>query len=185
MADQKINALPVKTSPTAGDKMLMIGAAEEYQIDYDQLATAILNKLTSKTFTLDQGTKSLVAALNELNSNMFYDHGDEISLSGLTANGFITGSGTNVYLPIPAGKRMDKITSATLLDATIRVRQNGNYIVGSPSAAENVNHESVSITLLKTLGCLNFVYILQSKPESADNNSEISAYFATGTIRFD
>ena len=69
MADQKINALPVKTSPTTGDKMLMIGSAEEYQIDYDQLATAILNKLTSKTFTLDQGTKSLVAALNELNSN--------------------------------------------------------------------------------------------------------------------
>mgnify|MGYP006074636093 FL=1 len=68
MADQAINALPVKTAPTTGDKMLMIGAAEEYQIDYDQLATAILNKLASKTFTLDQGTKSLVAALNELNS---------------------------------------------------------------------------------------------------------------------
>ena len=68
MADQAINALPTKTAPTTGDKMLMIGAAEEYQIDYDQLATAILNKLTSKTFTLDQGTKSLVAALNELNS---------------------------------------------------------------------------------------------------------------------
>ena len=69
MADQKINALPVKTAPTTGDKMLMIGAAEEYQIDYDQLATAILNKLTSKTYALDQGTKTLIAALNELNSN--------------------------------------------------------------------------------------------------------------------
>ena len=68
MADQAINALPTKTSPTTGDKMLMIGAAEEYQIDYDQLADAILNKLTSKTYTLDQGTKSFVAALNELNS---------------------------------------------------------------------------------------------------------------------
>lgn len=68
MADQKINALPVKTAPATGDKMLMIGAAEEYQIDYDQLATAILNKLTSKTYALDQGTKTLVAALNELNS---------------------------------------------------------------------------------------------------------------------
>lgn len=68
MADQKINALPVKTAPTTGDKMLMIGAAEEYQIDYDQLATAILNKLTSKTYALDQGTKTLIAALNELNS---------------------------------------------------------------------------------------------------------------------
>ena len=46
MADQKINELPVKTAPTTGDRMLMIGSAEEYQIDYDQLATAILNKLT-------------------------------------------------------------------------------------------------------------------------------------------
>lgn len=70
MADQAINALPTKTSPSTGDKMLMIGAAEEYQIDYDQLATAILNKLTSKTFTLNQGTKTLVAALNELNSKI-------------------------------------------------------------------------------------------------------------------
>lgn len=75
MADQAINALPTKTAPTTGDKMLMIGAAEEYQIDYDLLATAILNKLTSKTFTLDQGTKSLVAALNELNSKTFIDIG--------------------------------------------------------------------------------------------------------------
>lgn len=68
MADQKINALPTKTTPTSGDKCLMSGAAEEYLIDYDKLATAILNKLTSKTFTLDQGTKTLIAAINELNS---------------------------------------------------------------------------------------------------------------------
>ena len=68
MADQKINALPTKTAVTSGDKFLMSGAAEEYLIDYDKLATAILNKLTSKTFTLDQGTKTLIAAVNELNS---------------------------------------------------------------------------------------------------------------------
>lgn len=68
MADQKINALPTKTAPVTGDKCLMSGAAEEYLIDYDKLATAILNKLTSKKFTLDQGTKTLIAAVNELNS---------------------------------------------------------------------------------------------------------------------
>lgn len=75
MADQKINALPTKTTPTSGDKCLMSGAAEEYLIDYDKLATAILNKLTSKTFTLDQGTKTLIAAINELNSktNIYVD----------------------------------------------------------------------------------------------------------------
>ena len=69
MADQKVNELPAKASPVTGDKMLVVGAAEESLIDYDQLADAILNKLTSKTFKLDQGTKILVAALNELNSN--------------------------------------------------------------------------------------------------------------------
>lgn len=77
MADQKINALPTKTAVTSGDKFLMSGAAEEYLIDYDKLATAILNKLTSKTFTLDQGTKTLIAAVNELNSkisNMSFDY---------------------------------------------------------------------------------------------------------------
>ena len=116
---------------------------------------------------------------------MFYDQGDEISLSGLTANGFITGGGTNAYLTIPSGKMMDKITSVTLLDATIRIRQNGNYIVGSSSVAESINHENVSISPLKTLGCLALLYTLPVKPDSAINNSEISAYFTTGTIRFD
>ena len=38
-------------------------------IDYDKLADAVLNKLTSKTFGLDQGTMTLPATLNQLNSN--------------------------------------------------------------------------------------------------------------------
>ena len=76
MADQRINALPTKTTPTSGDKCLMSGAAEEYLIDYDKLATAILNKLTSKTFTLDQGTKTLIAAINELNSKSILELGN-------------------------------------------------------------------------------------------------------------
>ena len=69
MADQAINALPTKSSPSTGDKVLMIGTAEEYQMLLDDLATAVLDKLTSKSYTLDQGTKTLIAALNELNSN--------------------------------------------------------------------------------------------------------------------
>lgn len=71
MADQMINGLPVKTAPQTGDKLLVIGTAEEQLIDYDKLADAILNKLTSKSFTLDQGTMTLLAALNALNSNTY------------------------------------------------------------------------------------------------------------------
>lgn len=69
MADQAINTLPKKTTVADTDALLMIGTSEEYQIDYGELADAILNKITSKSFTLDQGSKTLVAALNELNSN--------------------------------------------------------------------------------------------------------------------
>lgn len=68
MADQNITALPVSTTPASSDQLLLVGATEEKLIDYDKLANAILQKLTSKQYTLDQGTKTLPAALNELNS---------------------------------------------------------------------------------------------------------------------
>lgn len=69
MADQNITALPASTTPASSDQLLLVGATEEKLIDYDKLADAILQKLTSKQYTLDQGTKTLPAALNELNSN--------------------------------------------------------------------------------------------------------------------
>ena len=69
MADQNITALPVAASPASSDQLLLVGATEEKLIDYDKLADAILQKLTSKTFTLDQGVMTLLKALNELNSN--------------------------------------------------------------------------------------------------------------------
>ena len=71
MADQNITALPVSTTPESSDQLLLVGATEEKLIDYDKLADAILNKLTSKNFSLDQGTMPLISALNQLNSNPF------------------------------------------------------------------------------------------------------------------
>lgn len=67
----KFNEYPVKTTPKDADKFMLYSAedAANKLIDYDKLADAVLNKLTSQTFALDQGTKTLPAALNELNSN--------------------------------------------------------------------------------------------------------------------
>ena len=73
MADNEINvnALPVKTAPEAGSKMMMIGPEEEYQIDYDQLASAILDKLATKQYSeLDTTAKTVLGALDELNGKM-------------------------------------------------------------------------------------------------------------------
>lgn len=66
----KFAEYPSKTTPAAKDTFLMHSQEDnvERQIDYEKLADAILNKLTSKTFTLDQGSMTLLSALNQLNS---------------------------------------------------------------------------------------------------------------------
>lgn len=86
MADQNITALPATTTPASTDQLLLVGAAEEKLIDYDKLADAILTKLTSKTFALAQGTKTLLAAINELNSKPLTVTINNTSLEAYLAN---------------------------------------------------------------------------------------------------
>ena len=70
MADQAINALSTKTAPETSDQLLLVGTGEPQLIDYDKLADAILNKITSKNYALDAGTMTLPAALNYLYGNL-------------------------------------------------------------------------------------------------------------------
>lgn len=70
MADQAINALSTKTAPETSDQLLLVGTGEPQLIDYDKLADAILNKITSKNYALDAGQMTLLAALNKLNSEI-------------------------------------------------------------------------------------------------------------------
>ena len=70
MADQAINALSTKTAPETSDQLLLVGTGEPQLIDYDKLADAILNKITSKNYALDAGTMTLPAALNALNGKV-------------------------------------------------------------------------------------------------------------------
>lgn len=70
---QNANALAtVKEVPT-GKKLIFVDPTtnEGGIITLEDLTTQILKKLTSQTFVLDQGTKTLPVALNELNSNPF------------------------------------------------------------------------------------------------------------------
>lgn len=66
----KFNEYPAKATPKDADKFMLYSAedAANKLIDYDKLADAVLNKLTSKTFGLDAETMTLPAALNQLNS---------------------------------------------------------------------------------------------------------------------
>ena len=80
----KFNEYPAKTTPKDADKFMLYSAedAANKLIDYDKLADAVLNKLTSKTFGLDAGTMTLPAALNQLNSNVKIDNIKYIDCGG-------------------------------------------------------------------------------------------------------
>lgn len=67
------NALAKVTTIPTGKELIFIDPTtnEGGVITLEDLTKQILQNLTSQTFTLDQGTKTLPAALNELNSNAF------------------------------------------------------------------------------------------------------------------
>lgn len=68
----KFNEYPAKATPEDADKFMLYSVedAANKLIDYSKLADAVLNKIASKQFTLDQGAKTLPAAINELNGRV-------------------------------------------------------------------------------------------------------------------
>ena len=67
------NTLPEVTTIPTGKKLIFTDpdTNEGGIITLENLTKQILQNLTSQTFSLDQGTKTLVQALNELNSKIF------------------------------------------------------------------------------------------------------------------
>lgn len=70
---QNANGLTKVTEIPKGKELIFVDPTtnEGGIITLEDLTKQILNNLTSRTFALDQGTKTLPAALNELNSKAF------------------------------------------------------------------------------------------------------------------
>lgn len=73
--DVPATSFTTKTAPDGTDNLILFNQNTNvgYQIDYDNLADAILNKITSKTFSNQVGGSSaatLLAQLSTLNSNI-------------------------------------------------------------------------------------------------------------------
>lgn len=70
MGEKYLGQLTAKSAPATGDIMVLEDSEDTKKIDYDALANAILNKLTTKTYTVAGGTNTLIAAIDALNSNL-------------------------------------------------------------------------------------------------------------------
>lgn len=138
MADKAINALPVRTAPTAGDTMLMIGAAEEYQIDYDQLASAILDKLATKQYSeLDTTAKTVLGAIDELNSKTIF------------ANN--AGFHNSIYRGKNLGTSFTSAMSSAIQDGTF-----DDLFVGDYLTINGTVYRIAGFNLIKNCGDTNF-----------------------------
>ena len=100
---QNANGLTKVTEVPAGKELIFIDPTtnEGGIITLEDLTTQILKKLTSQTFALDQGTKTLPAALNELNSNSLRPVDKAVSdWDAITKTGVYSGTGTAKNAPI-------------------------------------------------------------------------------------
>ena len=124
-----------------------------------------------------------IPTINASLADSFFEPGDEISLSGLTLDGYVTQAGTRLLMSIPVGKRLDKITGARTSLATGVVRQNGNYIVGSASDSHGFAQDQGTFLLMKDLGIIRYQYDFSGAPSGISNNDVMSIHFTAGTIQ--
>ena len=100
MANKIISNLTPKTSPAAADVLAIEDTEATKKIDYNALADAILNKITSKTYSVAGSTQTLISAIDALNSNLTpIAHRDIDWLTDVDANEYIT---TGFY-PVKTG----------------------------------------------------------------------------------
>lgn len=90
-------SLTEKTTPASGDMFLMEDSEDTKKINYDKLADAILNKLTSKTYSgLETTAKNFVTAINELNSNKAESINNYLDAGGQSIFDVIKATGTPI-----------------------------------------------------------------------------------------
>lgn len=125
-------SLPEKATPASGDMFLMEDSEDTKKINYDKLADAILNKLTSKTYSgLETTAKNFVTAINELNSKILIGANRRYikvvsNSSSLNWGGILLATGTNILLVSINGANAPKIVWSAISSEKITVNSGEN-----------------------------------------------------------
>ena len=117
---QNANGLTKVTEVPTGKELIFVDPTtnEGGIITLEDLTTQILNKLTSKIFTLDQGNITLIEALNKLNSKALIAINNDVNdWNSISQQGIYSGNGNTVNSPI---------TGANIWIDAIVMASNGN-----------------------------------------------------------
>ena len=151
------NTLAETTTIPTGKKLIFLDpdTNEGGIITLENLTKQILSNLTSQTFNLDQGNKTLLAALNELNSKSFYkmyvlqegvtltielkyDTGYFLVVAGLSNNN-ISPSTTNVYTVITAAEtRKSDVSIVCSSTSDVNISIEGNKLTLSSNTWKKI-----------------------------------------------
>ena len=134
MADQNFMDLASKTASgiTGTDYMMLVNNSEAYKALVNDVAEAILGKLTSKSFSgLETTAKNVIGALNELNSKILIGANKRYikvvsNSSALNWGGILLATGTNILLVSINGANAPKIVWSAISSEKFTVNSGEN-----------------------------------------------------------
>ena len=178
MGEKYLGQLTAKSAPATGDILVLEDSEDTKKIDYDALANAILNKLTTKTYTVAGGTNTLIAAIDALNSKSYTSAPSSatslLSYSrGLSVGTYVVESSYFTDAP-QAGTLVYEIKVVVANRAEIKCIVTGNsdkffYASTTPSTTSIVWYASIRRTEFDTLNSkLNYKSILDNRFDTHD-----------------
>lgn len=134
MADQNFMDLASKTaSGIAGtDYIMLVNGSEAYKALVNDVAEAILGKLTSKSFSgLETTAKNVIGALNELNSKILIGENKRYikvvsNKSALNWGGILLATGKNISLVSISGSNAPEIIWSSTSPTAVTVKSGEN-----------------------------------------------------------
>ena len=147
---QKISELATTNSPASSDDLIIDTASGTRTINYGDLANAILDRLTSKSYSIDGSTQTIMSAISSLNSQVSTINGkiNNTSSSSGVANYACTGWGTSVSLQARSGRNQFLVmASGYLFTAWIGGRAGSSELNVRAFATGKTGSGSGSVTL--------------------------------------
>lgn len=111
--------------------------------------------------------------LEQILDSLFFQKGETFTASDMISSGFLTSSNKDVYFNIVLPKRLDNISTITVVKLEARARCNNSYILGSGSAFKDIKNATIEKVSENQLT----IFYSSSTSLGGTNNSAIGVMF--------